>query len=389
MPHNAVPSEDISAVLPAPLLPLSRYRFRFLERPSDDGRSLAQASYLGSAWRGAFGRALRRAVCVTRLPACDSCMLLHSCIYPWLFESRTPPNARKMSLYPRTPGPFVLEPSDSGYDDGSRTINLGVILFGQANDQLPYVVHTFEQAGRGGLTSRQTKLDLMDIQIETLAQGNEPAKANASSAGEVGWRTIYEPGGQLVVSDIQPLITQASSSAVRVRLLTPLRIRRAGHLVDQHAFDLRSFVSVLMRRISLLTTFFGETPLETDFAGLLCRAESLPITQRKLHWREWTRYSSRQETKLQMGGLMGWFEVEGSNLAALWPYLWLGQWTHAGKGCSMGLGRYVLEPAAVSAEPAMDRGGNIEFDGTSQKLEAESSVTAGTEQACWASPLRL
>ena len=122
------------AELPAPLLPLGRYRFRFLERGSEDGRSLAQAGYLGSAWRGAFGHALRRAVCVTRLPVCDSCMLLQSCIYPWLFESRTPPNAPKLSRYPRTPGPFVLEPHDSQYDGGGRTLNLGVSLFGQAND---------------------------------------------------------------------------------------------------------------------------------------------------------------------------------------------------------------------------------------------------------------
>ena len=100
----------------------------------------------------------------------------------------------------------------------------------------------------------------------------------------------------------------------------------------------------LLRRISLLTYFFGETPLETNFAGLLRYAESIPIAKRALHWREWTRYSSRQNEKLQMGGLVGSFELAGAVLDRFWPLLWLGQWTHAGKGCSMGLGRYVLEP---------------------------------------------
>ena len=100
----------------------------------------------------------------------------------------------------------------------------------------------------------------------------------------------------------------------------------------------------LLRRLSLLTYFFGETPLETNFAGLLRHAESIPIAKRALHWREWTRYSSRQNEKLQMGGLVGSFELAGADLDRFWPLLWLGQWTHAGKGCSMGLGRYVLEP---------------------------------------------
>ncbi len=70
----------------------------------------------------------------------------------------------------------------------------------------------------------------------------------------------------------------------------------------------------LLRRISLLTYFFGETPLETNFAGLLRHAESIPIAKRALHWREWTRYSSRQNEKLQMGGLVGSFALAGAAL---------------------------------------------------------------------------
>lgn len=45
-----------------------------------------------------------------------------------------------------------------------------------------------------------------------------------------------------------------------------------------------------------------------------------------------------------MGGLVGSFALAGAALDRFWPLLWLGQWAHAGKGCSMGLGRYVLEP---------------------------------------------
>lgn len=43
---------------------------------------------------------------------------------------------------------------------------------------------------------------------------------------------------------------------------------------------------------------------------------------------------------MQLGGLLGTVVFESRDLAPFWPYLWLGQWTHAGKNTSMGLGKY-------------------------------------------------
>ena len=90
-----------------------------------------------------------------------------------------------------------------------------------------------------------------------------------------------------------------------------------------------------------------------------------------------------------MGGLTGWFEVEGPGLEPFWPYLWLGQWTHAGRGCSMGLGRYVLEPAGCSEKQAANRGGMEDTGGGPQCLKKDADLTAGIEKTRWASPLRL
>ena len=334
-----------------PVLPLARYRIRFREYIPPGGVSIAspRAGYLGSAWRGAFGHALRKTVCVTRLPACDPCVLLRSCPYPFLFESRTPPGAKKLVLYPRTPGPFVLEPADPRIDtlDRDGTLSLGVTLFGAANDHLPYVVHALEQAGRQGLTNRRVALDLLDVQAESRWIGPSGAGDEAGDMADArdDWTPIFEPGGSLSpVPARPPAPPPALPRTVRVRLLTPLRVKRREHFVGVADFDFRALTSGLLRRISLLTYFFGEIPLETDFAGLLRHAESVPVAGRALHWREWTRYSSRQNEKLQMGGLVGSFELAGADLDRFWPLLWLGQWTHAGKGCSMGLGRYVLEP---------------------------------------------
>jgi CRISPR/Cas system endoribonuclease Cas6 (RAMP superfamily) len=50
---------------------------------------------------------------------------------------------------------------------------------------------------------------------------------------------------------------------------------------------------------------------------------------------------------MQMGGLVGEIVVELAEGSPLWPYLWLGQWLHAGKGTSMGLGHYTIQPASL------------------------------------------
>ena len=48
---------------------------------------------------------------------------------------------------------------------------------------------------------------------------------------------------------------------------------------------------------------------------------------------------------MTLGGVLGRWTLHGSPeaLAALWPWLWLGQWHHVGKNATMGLGGYALQ----------------------------------------------
>jgi len=56
-----------------PELPLARFRLEFVA-----SGNVRLPAYAGSTWRGGFGHALRRAVCVTRLPRCPECLLFES-----------------------------------------------------------------------------------------------------------------------------------------------------------------------------------------------------------------------------------------------------------------------------------------------------------------------
>jgi CRISPR/Cas system endoribonuclease Cas6 (RAMP superfamily) len=56
------------------------------------------------------------------------------------------------------------------------------------------------------------------------------------------------------------------------------------------------------------------------------------------------RWSGAQRRELDMTGIIGSFVLDLSGAEALFPYLWLGQWVHAGKGAVMGMGAIRLRP---------------------------------------------
>jgi hypothetical protein len=131
-------------------------------------------------------------------------------------------------------------------------------------------------------------------------------------------------------------------SAVRLRLLTPLRIKRRRHLVGPAEFELATLLHALCERIALLAGHYGGEA-RPEWGRLKPHADDVRMEHHGLRWQDWTRYSSRQDTLMEMGGLLGELRLAGSGLAAFWPVLGYGQWVHVGKGTSFGLGAYVLD----------------------------------------------
>jgi hypothetical protein len=136
---------------------------------------------------------------------------------------------------------------------------------------------------------------------------------------------------------------------IKLHFNTPLRLSQANKNIRAADFNFGVFFNTLLRRQSMISYFHTESPLEIDFAALTTQARAVHLSAAQLDWFDWTRYSSRQETEISMGGLVGTVELVGYDLAEFWPYLWLGQWTHVGKGTSMGMGAYSIESLAVSA----------------------------------------
>lgn len=315
--------DDGSRVTAAPILPMALYRFNLA---FDDDAQLPP--YPGSALRGVFGIALKNAVCVTHQPTCTGCLLRACCPYSYIFETPPPPATQKMRRYDAAPHPFVLQLLQLEVSP-DRSFPLAMAVFGRANNLLPYLIYAWQSAGQRGVGGTRTT-----FQLTSVAQWDEQTS---------DWREIYRQGGSVVSAPPRAELPPAKPSRVKITLNTPLRLQREGRFVQPAQFELSDLTLNVVRRISMLTYFHTDTPLDADFLGLKQAAQSTNIDDRQLRWHDWARYSSRQQTTMEMGGLLGSFSISTNGLEALWPYLWLGQKTHAGKATSMGLGAYHID----------------------------------------------
>jgi hypothetical protein len=303
-----------------PELPLTRHTLVF--QPIGAGRL---PRYPGSAWRGGFGHALKRTVCVMRLRPCQGCPLERSCIYPTVFETAPGEQAAKMRRYERVPHPYVLQPPECPPARlGERDeVSLGVTLVGWAGRYVAYVVRALQDAADRGLGPDRLTLELLTV--GSLSPNRQPGLLSGA----------VEPG--LLAESAMPSIP-ACPPEVEVVQLSPLRVQREGRLVGPADFRPGDLLSNLIRRVSMLTYFFTDHPLETDFRALADLARRLQAKRAELGWVDIVRRSSRQDALMRMGGIVGRFVLPLQGAEPLWPYLWLGQWIGAGKGATMGLG---------------------------------------------------
>lgn len=296
---------------------------------------VSMPEYAGSTWRGAFGRALKQAACTTRQESCLDCPERGHCVYPNLFETLRPPQAQQMRRYDRIPVPLVLRPDLSGptaLKPGERT-TLEFGLIANANRFLPQALTAFEQAARGGIGAGGGTLT-----VEHADQCSGPQLHH--------WNSVWTPGTEPSPAAPVSPTTPEWPGDVTLHFITPLRLTSDKRTLGPRDIAFDSFFGSLLRRVSMLAYFHTDSAHEADYAGLMAHARTLSFREAELRWHDWHRYSNHQGRHVPMGGVVGQVRLVGEAFSPLWPYLWIGQWIHAGKGAVMGLGRYALDATA-------------------------------------------
>lgn len=351
---------------------LAKFRFTICAR-----ERIRFPAYKGAAFRGGFGYAFKRVVCVVKSKTCDECLLKQKCIYSYIFETPPPQDTEMLRLYPKVPHPFVIEPpiiEKQTFEPG-ETFSFHLILIGNAIDYLPYFIYTFTELGKQGIGQGRGKYDLlhvegMDLENEAIQiydhktqtltnhypiiQARQLASQHSAPVNGQGVETHnrikqhqatsssisppYEGGdkGEVIKSDTIP---PDHNNKITISLLTPLRLRFDSHITDKIEFHV--LIRNLLRRISSLSYFHCGEKFQVDFKGLIEKAKGVKLSKGDIHWYDWKRYSTRQEEWMSLGGVTGTVSYEGdiSNFILL---LRLGEYVHVGKGTSFGLGKYEI-----------------------------------------------
>ena len=273
--------------------------------------------YLGSALRGSFGHALRTLACAfgPRQP-CASCLLRGSCASTRLFETFVegppPPYLTGIDTAPR---PLVFEPwKEVRALSTGEELGFDLLLFGRAVELEAYARLAIERLATNGLGASRTRFRVVEVQAVTETPRPAPLEAGA----------------------------------LTLRFLTPTRLVGNGKFVHQPTFQALAFR--MLRRHLELTHFHGNAAaVDWNLGPFMAMTKRVEVVARDLRWQDWSRYSNRQKTSIQMGGFVGSMTLRGE-LSPFLPLLEAAELLHVGKGAMLGLGHLRLERPAVSVE---------------------------------------
>lgn len=300
-----------------PTWPIARYRLDFRVQ-----EKIFWPDYAGSAIRGAFGHALRKTACMTHMGACLECPLYRTCPYVAIFES-VPPAEHTLQKFSQIPHPYVIEAPSWGRHESRKdeVFSFHVVLIGKALNQLPLIIYALQRAFSREILKGSARLEKVFVE-----HSHE-------------YLNIYDSQQTTVAPHVHEMTLPdlPIQQNVRLRFSTPLRLQNNGRNLGINEILPSTLLNALMRRVSLLMEFHANR-VNLDFPHLAEMARCIRFTN-ELQWLNWKRFSSRQNQKMHMGGVVGdlvLYDVPRELLALLH----VGQWTHVGRNAVFGLGHY-------------------------------------------------
>lgn len=283
--------------------------------------------FLGATLRGAFGYVLKETVCQVRNTPCPACYLKTACPYVSLFEGLAPDDREILRKYPNIPQPFVLVvPLQREAGGDPACLEWGIRLFGKAVHHWPHVLHTFHQIGQRGLGKKQIPYEIQEVRDELSDQ--------------VIWThdegSIAEPVVE-ITREGQMTASEQDVSTIKWRFESPVKLRKQGRV------DALTIILAGQRRFKILDHFYGgqrhgESKIESDWV----RAEEFVTEESRLRPFRFSRFSGRQQQRMQLSGLVGEITITG-------PWHKTGEWLnhisriHLGKSTSFGFGNVTWE----------------------------------------------
>lgn len=259
--------------------------------------------------RGVLGSVLRERFCGDRARDCaGGCDRLAECAYARLFEARAAPGASTgLRGVSRVPSPLAITAERTG----DRRLAVTLALLGRVGELRHVVEQCLDTSLMLGLGRTRRPFEIVSI----------------------GWRKSVV--GDRLTGHREP----SAPVRLQMRLLTPLRLVQEKRVLTELKLP------VLVRDLMLRTASWGHyhqgLPWPPPWREVLSDSEEARVLGCRLILASTSRYSARQHQRIEMGGLVGNVDFENVRPSLL-HLLTAGEVMHAGKGASMGYGRYRL-----------------------------------------------
>ena len=277
--------------------------------------------FSGLILRSAFGVALKKVSCIFRGRDCKHCPLRNSCAWIYLFETPIEKDNPYLKGRNYAPHPFVLTPSYSK----DNCLVLEFLLVGNSINHLRWIYAAFSILQDMGIGKKRAKFKIEDIK-EYLPDG---AKKPVLSDFD------YDKKPFLLEDFVEYRLRNFNNNKLNVHCITPLRIKNRGKYTDQIIFPI--FYKACQRRIKILSEFN-----DAKYKYIEDIQDDIDAYLQNSRWHELTRYSVRQKTYMNMGGVVGDILYTGDFKKYL-PAIFAGEILCVGKNTSFGLGKFEIK----------------------------------------------
>jgi hypothetical protein len=267
-----------------------------------------------------YSEACRSTCCSWPLRTCAACSQNGDCTYFSLFGQVISKDLEAVRRHQKPPLPFAF----SFFPDPENTLlACRLVVIGGAIHALDFLLAGFSELIGNvdtGLHATIKNITTRNSVGDTFALGNGPF--------------IQHPEKLMVLSASDIAISRTLvHTSVAVRLLTPLRIVSDNRQVRNFQFGL--FMRSIMRRVSAVSSYYGDADLTSDFKKLAQLSEKIHSNS------EHFRFDSMPGGSLKLSGVIGEGCFSG-DLSDMLPFLILASYLNAGKGASFGMGSFVV-----------------------------------------------
>jgi len=304
----------------------------------------------GSALRGGFGSALRKACCPDiRLP-CTRCNYRSICTYAVVFEGPLPKNAEVLTANNYIEKPLILEypGTTQEFFKAGDILEFNFILAGSAVSHFAKITTAIDSLGKDGIgTGRESGLGKYSLESITSANtlSGESKQVFSRETDQISLKN-HIPAQY---SDAEALAKKIGrQGGLKLVFTTPTQIVHEGQMQEVPPFH--ALIRRLQSRISNLSQFYCGKEIGWDFLDRIERASKVKTESSCATNKKVVRYSRRAGRIHTFEGCLGEVSYSGEIDTDLLTSIIFGTVTHVGKKTTFGFGKYVLTEPELNKE---------------------------------------